>query len=54
MASRLSRGAVDTFYRDREGGRWVWFSYDEGRRVFLNAEWAARQVERGTATLVTL
>lgn len=44
---------MDTFYRERAGGRWIYWTYSEGLKVTLKESWALRQIERRTAKLVT-
>ncbi len=50
----LNLSKQDTFYKERSGGQWVWWTYDDGVRVSLNAKWAQQQVDRGTARLVVV
>ena len=45
---------MDTFYRERANGRWEYWTYSEGRRIPISGEWALRQIQRGSAELVTV
>ena len=45
---------MDTFYKERANGRWEYWTYSDGTRVYINGAWAERQVRRGTAKLVTV
>jgi hypothetical protein len=45
---------MDTIYRERANGRFEFWTYADGRRVFVSASWAQREVARKTARLVCL
>jgi hypothetical protein len=40
-------------YRERSGGRWVYWLYVDGDRVFLSAEAVRREERRGNVRIIT-
>lgn len=40
---------MEKVYRDREGGRWVYFTYSDGQRVFITKGQADLMVRQGAA-----
>ena len=45
---------MDTFYRERANGRWEYWTYSDGLKVRLDAQWAQRQLMRNTARLIEM
>jgi len=43
---------IDVVYRDREGGRFVFYTYSEGRRVRVSEKWVSRELARKTIRVV--
>jgi hypothetical protein len=43
---------MDCFYKEYSGRRWHYWTYDDGRRVFLDAAWAQKQIDKGTARVI--
>jgi hypothetical protein len=43
---------MDTIYRERANGRWEYWTYREGQRVYLSADTAERWIRNKTARLV--
>jgi hypothetical protein len=45
---------MDTFYRERANGKWEYWAYSDGRRVYINSAWAEQAINRKTAKLITV
>ena len=41
-----------TIYRERANGRWEFWTYSDGRRVYVSHAWAISQVAKQRARLV--
>ncbi len=44
----------DTIYCERANGRWEYWTYSDGRRIYVSADWANTQVRRSTARMIEL
>jgi hypothetical protein len=42
----------DTVYRDRQGGQWTYWTYSDGRTVYISETLANRWVAKRTARIV--
>ena len=43
---------METVYRERANGRWEYCMYAEGRRFFISAAMAQREIARGARLIV--
>lgn len=41
-----------TIYRERANGRWEFWTYSDGDRVYVSAAFAEREAQRATARIV--
>ena len=39
-------------YKERDGGRWAYWAYSDGQRVYVAEAFALRETSRGAAKLV--
>lgn len=38
---------MDTIYRERANGQFEYWTYAEGRKYYVSAKWAEKQISRG-------
>lgn len=43
---------MDTYYKERSNGRWSYWTYSEGIRVFVSESLVKKDLEKGVATLI--
>lgn len=43
---------METYYRERANGRWEYWTYSDGRRVFVNGAQAELEARKGRAKIV--
>lgn len=52
MSNLASLSTQDTFYKERRGHDFAYWTYDDGRRVSISGPWAEKQAENGSAKIV--
>lgn len=45
---------MDTIYKDRANGKWEYYSYSDGQRVFVSKAFADREEKRKRARIIDI
>jgi hypothetical protein len=45
---------MDTVYRDRQGGEFIYWTYSDGQMVYVKEAWVLRERARGTVRLIVV